>query len=416
MYLYSNIPCMDTRLLDPRQERGLAIAANSRIKQIVESTWLVPSQTTTGGYVVDSQRGTCTCPDHELRGTTVTCKHRWAVEFARHRVANPDGTQQVVSTMRVTYTQNWPAYSAAQCAEKQTVELLLRDLLQGVQNPPRVGRGRPRACLADVIFAGAVKIYSGMSGRRATSDVRSCRDRGIVGSAPAYNTVFDYLDREDLTPVLKRLIQESAAPLAAVESQFAIDSSGFSTSVYRRWYDAKYGKQVKEAGWVKLHCICGANTQVITAAEVTGQDSNDCPQLPGLLQETTGNFAVQELSADKGYLSRANVEAITAAGAQPFIAFKVNSHGQGPESWRRAYHLFSFHRQEWLAHYHQRSNVESLFSSIKRKFGAAVRSKTHRAMVNEVLLKCLVHNLCCLVQAMYELGITPEFEATRRAG
>ena len=60
-------------------------------------------------------------------------------------------------------------------------------------------------------------------------------------------------------------------------------------------------------------------------------------------------------------------------------------------------------------HYHKRSNVETTFSMIKRKFGASVRSKLFQGQVNEVLLKVLCHNLCVLVQAMHQRGITPEF-------
>jgi hypothetical protein len=31
------------------------------------------------------------------------------------------------------------------------------------------------------------------------------------------------------------------------------------------------------------------------------------------------------------------------------------------------------------------------------------------ATVNEVLCKFLAHNICCLISAMYELNIEPEF-------
>jgi hypothetical protein len=40
-----------------------------------------------------------------------------------------------------------------------------------------------------------------------------------------------------------------------------------------------------------------------------------------------------------------------------------------------------------------------------------VRSRTERAQFNEVLCKVLCHNICCLIQSMYELDITPEFWA-----
>jgi hypothetical protein len=46
---------------------------------------------------------------------------------------------------------------------------------------------------------------------------------------------------------------------------------------------------------------------------------------------------------------------------------------------------------------------------IKSKFGERLRSKTATAQVNEALTKVLAHNLCVVIQSMYELNITPEF-------
>lgn len=83
----------------------------------------------------------------------------------------------------------------------------------------------------------------------------------------------------------------------------------------------------------------------------------------------------------------------------------------GPAAWRRMWGLFMYRQPEFLAHYHARSNVESTFSAIKRKFGGDVRSKRFDAQVNEVLCKVLCHNLSCLVHAMFELGIEPNFAA-----
>jgi hypothetical protein len=66
-------------------------------------------------------------------------------------------------------------------------------------------------------------------------------------------------------------------------------------------------------------------------------------------------------------------------------------------------------RKEFLRHYHQRCNVESTFSAIKRKFGDSVRSKGDVAMANEVLCKILAFNLTCCIAAWYELDIVPVF-------
>ncbi len=75
------------------------------------------------------------------------------------------------------------------------------------------------------------------------------------------------------------------------------------------------------------------------------------------------------------------------------------------------YHFYMFNRDTFLQHYHRRSNVETVFSMIKGKFGDAVRSRTRVAQVNEVLCKVLCHNLCVLIQSIYELGIEPTFWA-----
>ena len=73
--------------------------------------------------------------------------------------------------------------------------------------------------------------------------------------------------------------------------------------------------------------------------------------------------------------------------------------------------LFMYKQPEFQAHYNLRSNVETTFSALKRKFGGAVRSKTFTAQVNEILCKILCHNLAVLVHARHELGIEAVFAA-----
>ena len=55
--------------------------------------------------------------------------------------------------------------------------------------------------------------------------------------------------------------------------------------------------------------------------------------------------------------------------------------------YKTMYHYFMFRRDEFVAHYHRRSNIESTFSMVNRKFGDFLRSKTDTAMTNEALCK-----------------------------
>ncbi len=115
------------------------------------------------------------------------------------------------------------------------------------------------------------------------------------------------------------------------------------------------------------------------------------------------------MSADKAYASRDNFDALAAVGGTLYAGFKKNTTGSVGGIFEKMFHYFCILRDEYLKHYHRRSNVESVFSMVKRKFGDSVRSKTDVAMKNEVLCKLLAHNLCCLIAAWYELGIEPLF-------
>jgi hypothetical protein len=153
--------------------------------------------------------------------------------------------------------------------EKERVAELLRGLCAGIVQAPQVGRGRPRLPLSDVTFSAVMKVYSMFSGRRATSDLRECEAKGLVEAAPHYNSIFRYLESASLTPILSALVEESAGPLAVVETDSAVDSSGFSTSTYARYFDHKYGRVRSEHAWVKAHITTGVKTNVVTAAKVT---------------------------------------------------------------------------------------------------------------------------------------------------
>ena len=63
--------------------------------------------------------------------------------------------------------------------------------------------------------------------------------------------------------------------------------------------------------------------------------------------------------------------------------------------WSEMYHYFMYNREEFLSHYHKRSNVETAFSMIKGKFGDAVRSKSDIGQLNEVLSRCSVTTSVC---------------------
>lgn len=395
-----------------RQRRGLAISALTKIDQN-RLGYSVPSQSGNGTYIVSvDDEPFCTCPDFEKNQQP--CKHIFAVEYTIQRETKADGTTKITESVTFTKTSEWSIYNEAHTHEQERFTELLQSLCEGIPNAPQK-TGRPRLPMSDVVFSLASRAYSTKSGRRHQSELREAEANGAIAKAPSYNSAFRYLENPELTPLLKSLIEETAKPLKAVEADFAVDSSGFSTSTYARWYDHKWGKERSRQSWVKTHIMVGVKTHVVTSVEATPTESADSPQLPGLLERTAETFGINEVSADKAYSDHRNVHAIQDAGGTAYIPFRSNSTGMASSRhkfdslWHRLWAFYNFNRADFNAHYHKRSNVETAFAMIKAKFGGSVRAKSPVAQVNEVLCKVLAHNICVLIQSIYELGLEPVF-------
>src|SRR5207248_1118351 len=131
----------------------------------------------------------------------------------------------------------------------------------------------------------------------------------------------DYFNTEMLTAYLQMLIEESALPLQAIERDFAVDSSGLSTCRFAQWVQAKYTdpQLMEKREWIKVHLMCGVKTNVVTAVTITDRYAGDSPQFKPLVETTATNFVMNQVSADKAYLSDKNLQTVVENNAMPFI-------------------------------------------------------------------------------------------------
>ena len=317
--------------LSEREQRGLAIAALCKIDK-QDGAWVVPSQSGGGTYKVvhDGTNPRCTCQDFEIRGGK--CKHIFAVEYTIQREVHPDGSETLTRTMtvveKVTYKQEWPAYNLAQATEKKRLQVLLHDLCRQLPEPDRLHiRGRRPHLAKDAIFTMVFKVYCGFSARRFSCDLLDAHQAGYLSCPVPGMKATAFMENPEFTPILKDLIVQSAAPLSVVETAFAVDSSGFSSSRFERWFDHKYGITRQQCVWVKAHIACGVKTNVITAVRILDKDAGDSPQFKPLVETTREHFTIREVSGDKAYASNENFEAVVDAGGMGFMAFKSNTTG-----------------------------------------------------------------------------------------
>lgn len=196
-----------------------------------------------------------------------------------------------------------------------------------------------------------------------------------------------HLGDEALTPLLKRMVEESARPLVAMESHFAVDGAcvGWDRAARRPW-------------GMQYHLACGANTGVVGAVETAGPAANGCSLLPKLLQTVSENFpSATEVSADREYLSRGNFEVAAALGVDLYIPFKKNSlpnrcRYQSP-AWDEALRLYRDDHEEFLRRYRPHVVVESVLATIKAEVLVCTGAGSDTAQLNKVLIEAVARNV-----------------------
>jgi len=135
---------------------------------------------------------------------------------------------------------------------------------------------------------------------------------------------------------------------------------------------------------------------------ITKWNRNDCPFLIKLLKP----FKLLGLVfADKGYLSRKNFQfAVDRKGAL-FCPFKSNSTAK-PNSnpaWKFAFNLFEKCNWIYMNIFHQRSKIEAVFSSVKKRYGDSFKCKKKTMRRKEVALRFIAYNVFIMLCYNYSV-------------
>ena len=172
----------------------------------------------------------------------------------------------------------------------------------------------------------------------------------------------------------------------------AVDSSGFSTHHHSLWYDIRIKKRGKRRDCLKLHIVIDIDTGIILWFKNTRWNQHDSPVFQKLLKHLSDLGAV---FGDKAYSSRNNCQLVANKNGIPFLCFKDNAtnHAHGKPAWIISIRSYKKNKEEWLSAYHFRSIVESVFSSIKRRWGSFLRSKKRWMQRKEISLKVLSYNI-----------------------
>ncbi len=315
-----------------------------------------------------------------------------------------------------TYSQDWPLYQKACSQEKLMFLKILKDVVDFMMIEEEYkGNGRPSAYYGDILKSLCIKSYHNYSSWRLESELKIARAMGIIDEVYKRTTLMKYMQDEKITRLLHKLYKIIAQPIAPIELYFAADATGISNAYGNtRWINVRHTKEEAKhrREYSKLHIVSGCKTNIITSAKITKGNKHESPYFKPLLDDTAKIFNIKEVSADAGYLSRDNVKAVSDIGAMPFIMGKRNTNvaAKGPSTpWNSMLRLWKNKQMYFAEHYHKRSNVESTFGALKRKFGDFCRCKKPESQENEILCKIVCFNAAILSETLLSFDLKLDF-------
>jgi hypothetical protein len=166
-----------------------------------------------------------------------------------------------------------------------------------------------------------------------------------------------------------------------------IDATGFSVENRSRHYEMRTAL-TSYRRYIKLSIVADLDKQLIMNQAIHKSPRHDNKDFMPLVKE----IKTRCLCADKGYDSNANHKfVITELNAKSLIAIKdynKKRHRNWRKDWRR-YAKKQFDEKQ----YHQRSKVETIFSSVKRKYGSELKAKNFQSQKKEVICKLIAYNI-----------------------
>jgi len=148
------------------------------------------------------------------------------------------------------------------------------------------------------------------------------------------------------------------------------------------------------------------DTSVTLSFNVTSWNRHDSKEFKRLIN---GLPELGNVLGDKAYSSRVNCQQVVDKKGKPYLYFKENAtnKAKGKSAWIISLREFKNDKEKWLAVNHLRSVVESVFSSIKKRWGSFLHSRKKWMQRKELALKVLVYNIKQVLMVRYarEKGI-----------
>lgn len=255
--------------------------------------------------------------------------------------------------------------------------------------------------LAQLFACLVLKTFLKTDYRGIEAFLKDCPDlRRTIGLAkvPHFTTFQKATCRLLKLPVVNRLLLETLKSVRRRRIALAaIDSTGLEAGhisayfVRRRSRVPEMWQTTQYTRFPKLAVIGDCRTHLILGAVTTRGPSVDVNQFRQLFKSVAERFHLQTILADAGYDSEGNHQ---CARDEYHIASVIPARCGRPTTKKTSKKYRRLMQTRFpKKKYGQRWQVETIFSMIKRHFGAAVHARKYWSQNREMLLMVLTHNI-----------------------
>jgi IS5 family transposase len=192
---------------------------------------------------------------------------------------------------------------------------------------------------------------------------------------PTPSTLCKAFNRLDMA--VWRVLLNLSVTLLPTNGVVGIDASGFDRSHASKHYTKRAKLTIQQ---LKVTLLVDTRSNTIIDVHVTTTRKHDSKIAPSLIKRNTSDVAI--LLGDKGYDDQKIRALAHEVGVRPIIKHRA----------------FSSLHKAWNARldadlYGQRSQSETVNSTLKRRYGAFVRSRHWWKQFRELTIACFTHNI-----------------------
>ncbi|MFH1606026.1 MAG: transposase [Nanoarchaeota archaeon] len=180
---------------------------------------------------------------------------------------------------------------------------------------------------------------------------------------------------------------------------FGADSTGLELDHASSHYCKRINRDKPVKGFVNLNALSDLYNKIILVTKIRKKRRHDCSDFLPMYNKVK-HLDFDYFVADKGYDSDKNHQAIFESGKQSLISLK-NKDLPIHKTSGRYRKLAKKEFEQGL--YTQREITESIFSSLKRKYGSKLKARKYKTQKIELLCKILAYNIERATRSIIEM-------------